>query len=171
MLTTINPSQLTFANARTYLGAFIFIIGNIALPQLCHLFALGGPAWLPIYFFTLIGSLICGWRVGLLTALASPLINCAAFGMPAAAFLPVIILKSTLLASAAGFAATRLSKINLPALIAIVAFYQLLGSLGQWAICGDLQAALLDLRIAQPGMLVQILGGYLTVKLINNHKI
>ncbi|MDE6513995.1 MAG: ECF transporter S component [Muribaculaceae bacterium] len=171
MLTTINPKQLTFADARTYLGALLFIAGNIALPQLCHLFALGGPTWLPIYFFTLIGSLLCGWRVGLLTALASPLINCAAFGMPAAALLPAIVLKSVLLASAAGFAATRLDKINLLTIVAIVAFYQLFGSLGEWAICGDLHTALLDLRIGLPGMLVQILGGYITVKLINNHKI
>ena len=72
-----------YRETRTYLAAALFAAGNIVLPQLCHLVQLGGPTMLPIYFFTLVGAYKYGWRTGLLTALASPLVNAALFGMPA----------------------------------------------------------------------------------------
>ena len=60
----------TFAykEGKTYWVALLFVLGNVLFPQLCHLFNLGGPTWLPIYFFTLIGAYKYGWQVGLLTA-------------------------------------------------------------------------------------------------------
>lgn len=168
MQSTINLRQLTFADAKTYLTAAIFIAGNIILPQLCHLFNAGGPTWLPIYFFTLVGAYAYGWRVGFLTALASPLINSAFFAMPVPAVLPAILLKSTLLAGVAGFAAARFKKISVLLLVAVVLTYQAVGTLGEWALCGDLHTALQDFRIAMPGMLLQIFGGYGIIKLIQN---
>ena len=93
--------QLDFSSMRTWLMAALFVIGNIALPQLCHLVPNGGLVFLPIYFFTLIGAYKYGWKVGLLTAVLSPLVNCALFGMPAVASLPAIEMKGILLALAA----------------------------------------------------------------------
>lgn len=107
--------------------------GNIVLPQICHLVPQGGLRWLPIYFFTLVGAYKYGWRVGLLTAVLSPAVNSALFGMPAAAMLPVILLKSVLLAVAASLAAWRAGRVTLPLLAGVVLFYQLFGSLGEWA--------------------------------------
>ena len=92
-----------YRETRTYLAAALFAAGNIVLPQLCHLVQLGGPTMLPIYFFTLVGAYKYGWRTGLLTALASPLVNAALFGMPAVTALPAILVKSALLAGAAGY--------------------------------------------------------------------
>ena len=83
--------KYNFASYRTYLAAGIFILGNIAVPQLCHLIPNGGLMFLPIYFFTLIGAYKCGWKVGILTAVLSPLVNCALFGMPPVASLPAIL--------------------------------------------------------------------------------
>ena len=80
--------SLAYSDVKTYLFAAAFIIGNIALPQLCHLIPQGGFRFLPIYFFTLIAAYKYGWRVGLLTALASPILNSLLFGMPAASVLP-----------------------------------------------------------------------------------
>ena len=91
-----------YRETRTYLAAALFAAGNIVLPQLCHLVQLGGPTMLPIYFFTLVGAYKYGWRTGLLTALASPLVNAALFGMPAVTALPAILVKSALLAGTAG---------------------------------------------------------------------
>lgn len=150
--------------ARTYLAAALFIAGNVALPQLCHLVQLGGPTMLPIYFFTLVGAYKYGWRVGLLTAIASPLVNAALFGMPAVAALPVILLKSALLAAAAGYAAWRFNRVSVALLTGVVLFYQLVGSAGEWAITGSLVAAMQDFRLGIPGMLLQIFGGYLFIK-------
>ena len=96
--TSIKLYALNFTQAKTYIVATLFILGNIALPQLCHLVPRGGMILLPIYFFTLIGAYKYGWKVGLLTAVLSPVINHLLFGMPAAAVLAPILVKSTILA-------------------------------------------------------------------------
>ena len=80
--------------------------------------------------------------------------------MPAAAVLPAITLKSTVLALLAGFAAARFRHASLALLAAVVAGYQVLGTLGEWAMCGSLSAAMQDLRVGLPGMLLQIFAGW-----------
>ena len=107
--TSVKLYSLEYSEAKTYLATALFLAGNIVLPQLFHTIRLGGPTWLPIYFFTLVGAYKYGWRAGLLTALASPVANALLFGMPAAAALPAIVLKSVLLAGAAGSSAVRRS--------------------------------------------------------------
>lgn len=88
METSAKLYSLPFGNVKTYLFVLLFVAGNIALPQLCHLVPAGGPTLLPIYFFTLIAAYKYGFKVGLLTALLSPVINHLLFAMPAAAVLP-----------------------------------------------------------------------------------
>ena len=135
---TVKLYSLDYSNARTYLMAALFIAGNMALPQLFHLIPQGGITWLPIYFFTLIGAYKFGWKVGLLTAVLSPVINSLLFGMPLPAVLPAILLKSVLLAAAAGWAAHRFNRISLPILLAVVLFYQVAGTLGRMGYGGQL---------------------------------
>ena len=139
------------------------------LPQIFHLVPQGGITWLPIYFFTLVAAYKYGWKVGLLTGVLSPVINSLFFGMPAFGLLPVILLKSVLLAMAAGFAAYRFQRVSLLVLLGVVLFYQVLGTLGEWAIEGSFFVAVQDFRIGLPGMALQVIGGYLFVKhLIRN---
>lgn len=162
--TTVRLYSLDYSNVRTYLAASLFVLGNIALPQLFHLLPQGGVTWLPIYFFTLIGAYKYGWKVGLLTAIASPLINSLLFGMPMPTALPAILLKSVLLAVAAGFAASRFQRISLPNLFAVVMAYQIVGTLGEWTMSDSFFHAVQDFRIGLPGMALQIAGGYLFIK-------
>lgn len=162
--TTVKLYSTGYREAKTYLAAALFVAGNIVLPQICHFVPQGGLRWLPIYFFTLVGAYKYGWRVGMLTALLSPTVNSALFGMPAAAMLPVIVLKSVLLALGAGFAAQRSGHLSLPLLAGVVLFYQLFGSLGEWAYTGSAAAALQDIRIGLPGMLAQVFGGYAVLR-------
>ena len=56
METSAKLYSLNYSNVRTYLFALLFVVGNIALPQICHLVPYGGPTLLPIYFFTLIAA-------------------------------------------------------------------------------------------------------------------
>ena len=79
---TVKLYSLDYNNVKTYLAASLFILGNLALPQLFHLIPQGGITWLPIYFFTLVGAYKFGWKVGLLTAVLSPVLNSLLFGMP-----------------------------------------------------------------------------------------
>ncbi|MDE5788542.1 MAG: ECF transporter S component [Bacteroidaceae bacterium] len=163
MQTALRLQSLPFSSTKTYLAATLFAIGNIVLPQLFHLVPQGGVTWLPIYFFTLVGAYTYGWRVGLLTALVSPIANSLLFGMPAAAVLPAILLKSVLLAVFAGYAAARFEKASLPLLLAVVAAYQIVGTLGEWAMKGDFFLACQDFRIGIPGMLLQVVGGRVVI--------
>lgn len=158
--------SLAYNEAKTYWFALLFIAGNILLPQLCHTFHLGGPTWLPIYLCTLIGAYKYGWRVGLLTAVVSPLLNAALFGMPAWGAVPSILIKSVLLAIMAGYAAHRYQKVSLSLLFVVVLGYQVVGTLGEWMISGNLFLATQDFRIGVPGMLVQIFGGWAIVKFL-----
>lgn len=160
--------SLSFGNIKTYLFAFLFIAGNILLPQLCHLIPAGGPTLLPIYFFTLIAAYKYGFRVGLLTALLSPVINHLLFGMPATSVLLPILIKSTLLAGAAAMTAHYTQKATIATLLIVVLAYQFIGTAFEWALCGDFYLAIQDFRMGIPGMLIQWLGGYLLLKAIRN---
>lgn len=164
--TTIKLYSLGYDEAKTYLVASLFIVGNVVLPQLFHIVPKGGMIWLPIYFFTLVGAYKYGWRAGLLTAVLSPIVNSLLFGMPMAAALPAILLKSVLLAMSAGYVAQRFRSVSIPLLIAVVLMYQVVGTLGEWAMSGSLMLALQDFRIGIPGMLLQVVGGYAVIKYI-----
>jgi hypothetical protein len=53
---TINVFEYNFKELYFYIFSFVFVAGNLALPYLAHQFRLGGPMFLPIYFFVLIGA-------------------------------------------------------------------------------------------------------------------
>ena len=135
--TIVKLYSLEYNQLRTYWAVTLFVAGNMILPQLCHLVPQGGIRWLPIYFFTLV--------------------------MPAVAVLPAVLLKSVLLAVAAGYAATRFRKASLVLLVGVVLFYQIVGTLGEWMLEGSFYVALQDFRIGLPGMLMQVLGGWLFI--------
>lgn len=184
---TIALYQLGVRNLKTYLFALLFIAGNILLPQLCHLVPQGGLILLPIYFFTLVGAYKYGFTVGLFTAVLSPLLNNVLFAMPAAPMLPVIMVKGTLLAAIAAFVASRAAAlasdgaattsgeasnasraniIMLVSLVIAVVAAQLFGSLFEWAYTGSLSAALQDIALGWPGLLLQVFGGYLVLSFV-----
>ena len=158
--------SLRYGEAKTYIAAALFVVGNMVLPQLCHMVPNGGRMLLPIYFFTLVAAYKYGWRAGLLTAVASPVVNSLLFGMPPAAALPAILLKSVLLAVIAGTAAAHFRKASLWMLALVVLGYQAVGTLGEWAMVGNLYAAAQDFRIGVPGMLLQIAGGWFVINRI-----
>ena len=162
--TTLKFYSLNYSDIKTYLAASLFIVGNILFPQLFHLIPQGGITWLPIYFFTLIGAYKYGWKVGLLTAVLSPVINSLLFGMPMPVALPAILLKSILLAISAGWAAQRYGRISISILVGVVLSYQIVGTLGEWIYVGNFFKAIQDFRIGILGMCLQVLGGYFLIK-------
>lgn len=161
--TTVQFYSLGYTQLKTYLVAAAFVMGNILLPQLAHLVPQGGFIFLPIYFFTLIAAYKYGWKVGLLTAIFSPLVNHLLFGMPPVAVLPAILTKSVFLALAAGLAANYFKRISIPILAGVVVAYQLFGTLVEWALVKEFFVAVQDFRIGIPGMLLQIVGGYFLI--------
>lgn|SRR5690554_3081671 len=164
MATTAKLYSLSLNNTNTYLIATVFIVGNLLLPQLAHLVPQGGFIFLPIYFFTLIAAYKYGIHVGLLTAILSPLANNLIFGMPPAAVLPAIIIKSAILAVAAATAAKHFGKVSLLGILLAIITYQVIGTSIEWAMTQNFMAAVQDFRIGVPGMLIQLIGGYFVLK-------
>lgn len=125
-------SLLTLSNLRTYLFALLFTAGNVVLPQLCHLVPQGGLIFQPIYLFTIVAACRWGWRVALLTALVSPLINTLLFAMPSVAMLPIVLLKSVVFALGVSWA--LMGNVRKPMLTAVLCIVgaQLLGVAAEW---------------------------------------
>ncbi|CDA96550.1 putative uncharacterized protein [Prevotella sp. CAG:1320] len=84
--------------------------------------------------------------------------------MPHASALPAILLKSTLLVLFAGYTAHRFQRVSLLLVLGVVLGYQVLGTLGEWAMKGDFYLAAQDFRFGLPGMALQVVGGYLVIK-------
>jgi hypothetical protein len=162
---TVKLYSLSLAEGRAWLVAAIFVAGNIALPQLCHLVPQGGLILLPIYFFTLVAAYKYGLWVGLATAVLSPVVNHLLFGMPAATDLLPILIKSVSLALAAAYAAKWSGKVSLLAIVCAVAAYQVVGTGAEWALGGGtFAAAAQDLSLGLPGITLQVFGGWLVLK-------
>ncbi|MBO7294589.1 MAG: ECF transporter S component [Bacteroidaceae bacterium] len=141
-------STLTLSNARTYLFAVLFTVGNIAFPQLCHLIPQGGLMLQPILFFTLIAACRFGWRVALLTAVASPLINTLLFAMPSEAMLPVVLIKSIVLALAVSKVVTLCSDMQMTYITAVIISVLVVGNLAEWVCCSSMT----KLKLCIPGV-------------------
>ncbi len=156
MNSNVKLYSLSLRDVRTYAFAALFIVGNIVFPQLCH----------ALIFFTLIGAYKYGAKVGLLTALLSPIINSAFFGMPPVAALPMIVMKGVLLACAASVIANRTKSVSIFALLAVVLMYQVVGCGIEWAVTGSFMAGVQDFRLGVPGMLIQVIGGWAFIKFI-----
>ena len=137
--------------------------GNILVPQLCHLIPQGGLIFLPIYFFTLVAAFRCGWKVGLLTAVLSPVVNCLIFGMPPVASLPAILIKSVTLVLAVELVSRKMDFSILSVAIAVLA-YQIVGMTIEFLMDFNFLHAIQDIRIGWPGILIQIVGGYFVIK-------
>jgi hypothetical protein len=162
--------ELSVKELRTWIFATIFIIGNLLLPQLCHFVPSGGLMLLPIYFFTLIAAYKFGLKVGLLTAVLSPLVNNLLFGMPVVAMLTIILTKSVLLAIIASVVARRSKSVSVLLLALVVLSYQVLGGIVEGLMAQNLMAGIQDFRIGFPGLMVQVLGGWMVLKALANYE-
>ena len=156
--------SLNFSETRTYLWAVLFIACNLLLPQLCHLYPQGGIVFAPLSLVILAGAYKLGWKVALLAAVASPLVNHWLTGMPAWGVLQVMMLKLVVLAIVAGLTAQHFKKVSLPLIAAVILVAEALGALGELALTGSVDATVQDFTIGYPGLLLQLVGTYLVCK-------
>ena len=164
METTARLYNLNYDEARTYLWTALFVVCNMLLPHLFHLIPQGGIIFAPLSFVILAGAYKLGWRVGLLDALASPLVNHLLTGMPAWGVMPVMTLKLVVLALVAGLTAQYFKKVSVILLVGVVLASILIGGLGELIITGGLVATIQDVTVGWPGLLLQIVGTYLVCK-------
>jgi LytS/YehU family sensor histidine kinase len=100
-----------------------------------------------------------------LTAILSPLANHLLTGMPATPMLTSIILQSALLGLLAAVAAARGRRTTLALLALVVVIHQAL-ILFPVLVASGPQACMTSLRLRVPGILLQIVGGYLLLRLM-----
>ncbi len=170
LTTPFIQQNLSVKELKTWMFTTLFIVGNLLLPQLCHFIPNGGLMFLPIYFFTLIAAYKFGLKVGLLTAVFSPLVNSLLFGMPIVAMLPIILTKSVLLAVLASIVAHRSKSVSILLLAMVILGYQLIGGIVEGLMAQNLLAGLQDFRIGFPGLMVQLLGGWMMLKAMANYE-
>ena len=158
---------LNYNEVKTYLWAAVFVACNLVLPQVVHLIPQGGIIFAPLSFVILAGSYKLGWKVGLMAAVVSPLLNHYLTGMPAWGVLQVMMLKLVVLALAAGLTAQYFKKATLPLIIGVVLAAEILGGIGEWALTGGIAATVADFTIGWPGLLLQVIGTYLICKILD----
>ena len=166
METNVKLYALNYDEVKTYLWAAFFVACNMVLPQLCHLIPQGGIILAPLSLVILAGAYKLGWKVGLLAAVSSPLVNHLVFGLPAWGVLQVMTLKLVVLALVAGLTAKHFKKTTLPLLIGVVLAAEVLGGLGELALTGGITATIADFTIGWPGLLLQVIGTYLVCKYV-----
>ena len=166
MNTSTRLYTLTYDEAKTYLWATIFVACNLVLPQVFHIIPQGGIIFAPLSLVILAGAYKFGWRVGLIAALTSPLVNHLITGMPAWNILPVMTFKMAVLALTDGFTAQHFKKVTLPLLIGVVLTSMLTGGLGELVLTGSIEATIQDFTIGWPGILLQVIGAYLVCKYV-----
>lgn len=155
--------ELKLTNAETYLKSLLFIAANIALPHLFHLFPGGGIMFLPIYFFTMCGTLCYGWRVGLITAFFSPLVGNLLFGAPATPMLFDMALKGISLVLVASLLMKKNQRFPiLNPLLAVIVSWLLVGIV-ETPFTGAAYA-FQDFSTGLPGMAFMTIGGMVALR-------
>jgi len=161
--------NLEFMNWRYYAFTLLFISGNLFFPWVVHKFPLGGPRFLPIYFFVLIGAYKFGWRVGIITAILSPFTNYFLTGMPHLQMLPTILTKGIAMAAFASYISYKTKKLSFQNLAIIIIGYQAVGIIFEWIYTLSLSKAIQDFIIGYPGLLTQLFGGFLLIWLLKDY--
>ena len=108
-------------------------------------------------FFTLIAAARFGVRVGLLTAIFSPLVSTLLFGMPSGAMLGAVVLKSAMIACLVGWWAQSGRSFSLLTIVMLVAGIQLAGFVIEGALFFGFAQSWSDLLISWPGVLIQMI--------------
>jgi hypothetical protein len=163
-----NPA-LSFKNIRTYIFTFLFVLGNIAFPAAIHAIPNGGKMFLPIFFFTLLGTYKFGWKTGILTAIASPLANYLLTGMPMPAMLIDVIGKSLLIVLAVVLVTAKMNKLSLLSVTSVVLLAQVFGTAFSFALGNNVSHIYNSILFSAPGLLIQVVLGYILLVVLKDY--
>jgi hypothetical protein len=84
--------------------------------------------------------------------------------MPTWEVLPVMTMKLAVLALVAGLTAQHFKTISLPLLLGVILVTKAIEALGELVMTGGIAATIADFTIGWPGLLLQIVGGYLVIR-------
>lgn len=168
--TSFAVQPLSFTQARFYLASTFLIAGNILLPMVLHQFGNAGQIFLPLYFFSLLGGLLYGWKVGLTVGLFSPLLSFLFTHMPPMPILNFVILKSVILGAWAGKLSRIFSRKSLyfSSFLALT-LMQVFGVAAIFWLTKNWRMATADLVIGYPGIMLMLVFGPLIAGKLEAH--
>ena len=85
--------------------------------------------------------------------------------MPAWSVMHVMVIKLATLAIIAGVTAQHYKKVTIPLLITVVLISEVIGSLSELLLTGGVSATIADFTIGWPGLLLQVFGTYILLKI------
>jgi hypothetical protein len=156
----VQQYALSLRDLRLYGFVAVFSLGNLVAPMAVHTIPQGGLIFLPIFFFTLVAGYRFGFAAGVLTGLASPLLNHAITGMPPTEIMATVLVQSIVIAALAALLARRSARLNPRLLLLAAAAMQLVGFALGLAAGGTVAAGLDTLRLGIPGVALIGFGGY-----------
>ena len=158
MNTFLKVKVLEFSKAKEGLYVVVFAGLAIYIPYVVHFFGgVGvGQKLLPMPFFVLLAGIMLGWRAGIATAIAAPLMSFSFSGMPAITILPFIIFQLTILGAISGILRHKNIIISLTA--AIVASWITLGiMLSLFSKINVLNYVTNGIKNGAPGIILQLI--------------
>ena len=81
------------SNLRKTVATAMLISLCVVLPMVFHFIPQAGGALLPMHIPVLLAGLICGWKFGLITGIAGPLLSSMVTGMPPTGMVPVMMIE------------------------------------------------------------------------------
>ena len=145
-----------FTLPSTYLKATLFVIISVIIPFMMHYFSLGSIVLLPLLFITFFAAFRFGWAVGLLTAIASPLVSNVISGMPPGVMLYIVLAQCVIIASLVGVFAKNTYRLSSFQVLAIIAAYQFIAFVIQ-SLLFNATIAFDAIVVSLPGMLLQLI--------------
>ena len=139
----------------------IFIFCNLTFSMICHLIPNGGRIFVPIYFFTLIGSYLLGWKAGIIISLMSISTNHILLGMPDDNMIMIVLIKTITIS----LITALINKDNiLTTLLKIILLYQLISIIIDLFITNNINIVISNLINQIPGLIIQLFIGYIIIK-------
>lgn len=162
----LEQRTLRLRDLQLYAFVAAFAVGNLLLPMAVHAVPQGGLIFLPIFFCTLLAAYRFGITAGVLTAIASPLLNHLLTGMPPSELLFSVLAKSLVLAAFAAILALRTARLSPWSLLLAASTVQIAGLALDVARGTSLAAGLDAFRLGIPGVLIMGFGGYAVLRLL-----
>lgn len=161
---------LSFTQARFYLASTFLVAGNLLLPMVLHQFGNAGQIFLPLYFFSLLGGLLYGWKIGLTVGLLSPLLSFLFTHIPPMPIFNFVILKSVVLGIGSGKLSRILSGkgLYLSGFLAL-SLMQIVGVAVIFWLTKNWRMATADLVLGYPGIMLMLMAGPLIAGKLGAH--
>lgn len=156
MSTTSRMITQPFTLPVTYLRASAFVILSVLTPVVMHQFSVSGIAFLPILFFTFFAAIRYGWAVGLLSAIASPLVSNMLTGMPPGIILYVVLAQCVVISLLTGVFVRSSFKISFFQILTVIIAYQATALVIESSFIG-FSSAWSGLITTIPGMIIQLI--------------